>query len=144
MVSDELLITLCAGAVLLFFIARGYKRGILVELGRLISLALTLAALFFCKPYSTPLIMNYLPVKSAGLATVYILLTFIVYKIVYQIVLKIGIAVREVPVVGWVAGMLGAAAGCVETVIMVGIFQLITGIPVTASVSAVLEKGGVW
>ena len=48
---DALVIALCAGAVLLFFIARGYKRGILVELGRLISLALVLAALFFGLPY---------------------------------------------------------------------------------------------
>ena len=138
MISEALVIALCAGAVLLFFIARGYKRGILVELGRLISLALVLAALFFGLPY----LNLFLPLGRTGRAAVYVLVSFVLYKLIHAAVLKIGFAVRKTPVVGWFAGVLGAIAGSVEAVILIEIVQLITGIPVTAAVSVVLEKGG--
>ena len=138
MISDVLVIALCAGAVLLFFIARGYKRGILVELGRLIALALVLAALFLSLPY----LNAYLPLGHTARAAVYVLISFVLYKLVYAAVLKIGFAIRKTPVVGWVAGVLGAIAGSLEAVILIEIFQLITGIPVTTAMSVVLEKGG--
>ena len=138
MISYALVIALCAGAVLLFFIARGYKRGILVELGRLISLELVLAALFFGLPY----LNAYLPLGHTGRAVAYVLISFVLYKLVHAAVLKIGFAVRKTPVVGWFAGVLGAIAGSLEAVILIEIIQLITNIPVTTAVSVVLGKGG--
>ena len=120
-IPGKTLLPALGGVLILLCVIRGYRQGIIVELSPVAALLSCVLALFFCAPYVTA----YIPAAWGRFprALILILICVLIYEIVKSALRGIGSLFRRVPLVGWLTGILGAAAGVVEALCLLYLAQ---------------------
>lgn len=137
-ISAGTVTSLIAAVFLIILIGRGYQRGAIVEISGVVALLASFVALIVVKPFLGAL----LPAAWGRIprAILYILLCYLVYRVVKYLLRALGDAFRKIPLIGWIVGVLGGIFGCVRAVLMILIFQHATGINVTGAVAETVNK----
>lgn len=128
-----------AALVLIFWrMAAGYRDGIVLVLGRFISLVITTVFLYVFSGWAAARDLWH-PGRPIA-AVLYLLLAYISYQAVCRAVTFLGKILREIPIIGWVDGVFGAFFGCAWAVLTAVLVSWLLGFDLAGMTEAVLAR----
>ena len=127
-----------AALVTVSFVIIGYKNGIVTELSSLLGL---LSAFFVIRFFSSA-IKGVLPLEYGLIprALAFLVVSIIVYHAVKYLSSSFGKALRKLPIIGFLSGVLGALAGCIKSLLLMILIQEVLGINIIAAIEAALLR----
>ena len=128
------------GLSLLFtvvLIILGYRNGIIAELS---GLAGIVCAYLVLRIFSPTIKSNVGDLTGTKKFVVYGAIAIVVYIVVKKIMEFIGKTLRHIPVLGFVSGVFGAAAGFLKAMLVLIIVQMTTGVDVLGTIITEFDK----
>lgn len=116
----------------------GYNNGILLEAGSLITIVLTVIALRYAGLFLEGKGVWY----PGGLifSSIYMIGFILLYRVVYGAVRVVGSVIRDLPIIGFLDGLLGAASGAAWGILLVLAIQLMTNVDITGATLATVRR----
>lgn len=136
-ISGSVWIMVLALLFTIIMIIIGYRNGIITELGGLVAIV---GSVLILRTFSPTLQSNLGELTGLKRFVVYALVALVVYIVIKKIMLYLGKAVRHVPVVGFISGVFGAAAGFLKAVLVLILVQMTTDIDILGTAVAGFER----